>query len=449
MKRRAVWGTQLAVLVTTAGLGCGLQDAHSSNPSASPAPTATSVSAPAAETSPADNTPAAPPAEASPASDGWQVTPAPTPITFEVPACVPVSPPTGTRHAHPCSVKRYGPDGSPIDLQYLDEQGRDIGLFQYAQGVLSGGYRLTYDAQGQPLHKDFYAGDRTTPGASIDWLYDAAGRPVLLTGNGLPQERYSQYDSLGSPVYFTYAGGYQERHLYDDQGRLFRVEHFDSPQFISHWESYLYNAQGQLGEIVYSSQDYCYSGPRDLETGCGVYSTRTFTYHPNGQIDHDQFLEIQNYSSTWDNEYDDQGRPISAGDSFSESGTTTTWTYDARGQRVQAHLFQGSSSGTWEQWTAWLYDDAGQPGARRITSNSIWSDPPITRHEVNITRSFHACESGLLLFEEQDTNEDGVRDGSHELTWDAAGNLLVETYHGAFVQEVYLSRVEYDYSCYP
>lgn len=422
-------------LVALGGVGCEPQDTRMPLPAArapadvlqAPSPTEPSVE----PTDTATPAPAAtPPPEAPPASDWWQVNPAAEPMTFATPACVQVSPPTGTRHAFACAVKRFAPDGWLMDLQYLDPQGRDAGLFKFNQGAALGGYRLSYDALGRPLHKDFYSGDPTTPPiASADWIYDAAGRLALVTGDGK----------------------YQDRPVYDTQGRLMRVEHFNVPEYISRWETYVYNSQDQLAELIYAGQDYCYAGPIDDQPGCGYFASTSYTYHPNGQLKHDHTLNIEQYDSTWDNDYDEQGRHISTSDSLNESGYTTTWSYDTQGRQVEEHVFGAGSSGSSDEWTHRLFTDAGQPGAE---SNSLdWelngvSDSPGTGHRGTLNRFFYACGSGDLLFEEQDTTEDGVRDGWRELMRDEAGNLRVDRYHGSLVQGLYLSRIEYDYSCY-
>ena len=93
MKTNLEWkaGLVLGLLAT----GCGMDE--------SPSPPAASVEAVAASPSPAP-LPSPPSAAEEPEKpvepSGWQVTPEPAPMTFEVPACLPVKAMSGRRFAH-------------------------------------------------------------------------------------------------------------------------------------------------------------------------------------------------------------------------------------------------------------------------------------------------------------------------------------------------------------
>ena len=421
MRTRAFWGVKVAFWMTTGGLGCAVQDSTPTAP-----PEAAPIESPTPETPPPQQQPPRqqpPPPE----SEWWRVEPEPTPITYETPACIPVRAPSGTRHAHPCSVKRFGLDGLPRDLRYLDDAGRDAGLFTFHQGRLEGGYRLRRDAEGRPVHKDFYTGEDTTPSASADWRYDDAGRPVLVTGDGYDHALY-RYDALGL---------------------LTRREQYSTPEAIQLWENHVYNARGQLERLVYAAFDYCYAGPSETQPDCGRYATKTFTYHPNGQLEHEHYAQQQDTPVSSDKWFDARGRLIQESNELSESSGTTTWSHGPTGLRLTEH-FSASSSGGASEWDkTWLYTEAGLPGAERLVwdFSRINDGPWAVYHVVKTTRFFYTCGGNEPLFVEQDTNEDGARDGSHTWVRDAAGNVRLELYQGSLGQDLWLGRVEYDYSC--
>jgi hypothetical protein len=119
--------------------------------------------------------------------------------------------------------------------------------------------------------------------------------------------------------------------------------------------------------------------------------------------------------------------------------------YDVEGHLVEDTVFQT------DRLTRFLYDDSGRLGAERVIEDGRYypmNSPPYSVRRREVKRYFHSC-GGELLFEEQDTNEDGVRDGWRELVRDAAGNLRVERFLGTSVsQSSRISRIEYDYGCH-
>ena len=347
-------------------------------------------------------------------------------MTFELPACVPGRAMTGKRFTHPCTVKEFGPKGSLVHFQRLDDGGRTLEEARYLDETQTRLWRTlhTYDALGREATRVHFpgAGPESTTHA---FFYDEAGRLRIMES---AHER-------------TY-------HAYNERGDLSFVETVSTLRLGSIWRKYIYAPSVQLETIWYADYDYCFHGPSSPEPSCGAYQSRHYTYHSNGQVKQEHFSHLQSVGS-WIKEFDERGREVGYSNFLDESSYRTRWIYDERDLRVRQLSTGSSSAGTSGGESQWLYDAAGQTGAEHMVWewDSPWTYPPSSGRKVTLNRYFHACGSGDLLFAEQDTNEDGARDGWRELLRDAAGNLRLERYHGSLIQDAALSRVEYDYSC--
>jgi YD repeat-containing protein len=391
MRRAAAgWGVAVALVATSVGVGCG--SAVESAPLQVEEPVLPPEDSSETEV-PADR----PPANEPPAADTG-------PILREVPACIPVktgsSPP---RFPQPCTVKRFWANGALASLQRFDTRGR-------------------------PLESiDFYS---TGSKHITEWLYDDTGR-LELKRLRLVEDRSS------SP------GVGEQRHLYDSQGRLERIEsyvkkHGEEPRWVSRYV-HRYGEGGRLETIEFWNSD-----------GLARHRSETFTYHPNGQLQR-HLLKVSGlppYMSS--EEYDEQGRLLSTVHQLDESGSRESYTYDARGRRETMRSVHGSSQGESERLTRYQYDDSGKLVAEfaREDGDYPFSFPPYSVRKRELKWYVYSC-TGDLLFEELDSNEDGVRDGVRELVRDAAGNLREERFEGTFVQPWRpLLRIEYDYACH-
>jgi hypothetical protein len=400
MRTRAGWGVVVAVMATAAGGGCGQEREEAPPPEVSVVDTDGEqppvAEAPDTQEPPPPNTPA-------PDMGWWHISPEAGPITFEAPACIQVDVATAPRFDHPCSVKHFRKDGSLARLQ-------------------------RFDAENRRLEDSTFAGEGMSPLRQL-WSYDEAGRLVLSR-------------IIHSPEF-----GYVTRYSYDTQGRLEGFEDFfvvtkaggetrESPNLQYR---YLHDEAGRLEATEYSSDGTWYAYEK-------------FLYHPNGQLRRRSEVYDSSALTSWD--YDEQGRLVrfQVGDRpFDEGRRYTTYSYDARGLRVEEYRRHDDFAGFSEGFTRYLYDEGGRLGAEQFIEDGAYtrtSQPSYIRERA-VKRYFHSC-GGELLFEEQDTNEDGVRDGWRELVRDAAGNLRVERLHGTRVDSwVKATRVEYEYDCHP
>ena len=500
MQRRGGWALGSVVLMATVGLGCGRQNTSRPEQEAVSQPTPVSSSAPPETSSPSiaelpsrsvstptpsptpaptpspTPTPAPPVVLMSPDPQWWRTFPEPAPMPENVPACVPVSAPVGTRYPHPCSVKKFGPSHNYTALQRWDVQGHLVeddseGITQdgwyhqtlctysphktqcatsynYGQTWSSStqtydeqnhlvsdelnqtGTRelKTYDTQGHPLRDEHY--NKLSTGEQLvgftEWTYDEAGRLV----------RQVQGDSP--------PGRFVTANVYDAQGRLALSEQYMSDDHlvmtqVEHWTRYRYGSQGELVYMDVSNDQDLASAAWGIE--------QSFTYRSNGQLwQEHQYAPLAACNCYSYQEYDEQGKLLSEDDKGDEFHILTAWTYNTLGQLTEQHVDQLALN-EHHVWNSWRYDSAGRLGLKRLIDDGVDNESTTPRRTFTLERYLYTCGANDLVLEEQDTDGDGVSEGTHQLRRDAAGNLLTERFSGSLLGPY--SRIEYDYSCFP
>lgn len=395
MRAGAGWGVVVALVATSMGVGC--------EPAVESAPLQVEESVLPPEDSSETEVPADSPSEDKPSED--KPSPVETgPILVEVPACIPVTVGKSSRFPYPCTAKRFW----------------TFGVSEHHQ---------RFDTEGRPLESTELSSDGSKH--TSKWSYDEAGRLLLAERLRYARDGHSLVE------------GHEQQHVYDAQGRLERIEHYqrwreEAPRWrVRHL--YRYGEGGRLEAI--ELWDY---------EGLNGSITETFAYHANGQLRRYLYESDWNTSIMLRKDYDEQGRLIFVDRTLSEGVVRTTYTYDARGRLATMRDVQTSGGGTTERLTRYQYDDSGRIVAELFTENGDFQNAPVphTVRRRELKRYIYSCE-GDLLVEELDSNEDGVRDGWRELVRDAAGNLLEERFQGMHVQPWYsLLRIEYDYACH-
>lgn len=418
-------GVGVAVLAAVLGTGCGggAEGARVEGISVPVPPVltppASSEEVPGVTAPDASDTP--PPASASqqlkeyPLPDGAWPTPDASTLGFAVPACVPVTLPTGPRLASPCEARTLRPDGTLSRRERFDAAGHLLEEVTFAADGRES-YR-TENLWVDGLQVRSVSGAPVTGVSTVyEWAYDAEGRTVRST---------TRLEPGGGT-------GYEERTFYDAQGRIERVE---QPSWV---RRYVYGAQGRLESVDWDQ-------PGDP----WLLGVERYTYHANGQLK-SYAARPPTMGDADDREYDEAGRLLSSRHCTFHGCWDATHAYGADSQPTRVHEVMGTDTVDAEWDRLFVYDSEG----RRVVEASVgnvqeWTEGvgPRRYQQRQVHRFFYACETGDLLREELDADADGTPDGWRELERDAAGNLVTERFTGTAANPEQ-GRREYDSVCH-
>lgn len=336
---------------------------------------------------------------------------------LEPPACEPApedAADTRPRHAFACEVRDLNGTGqlvhrlrrNPVSGLVEDERwfGTDGGMSRWVTRA--------------------WEGDREL------WREDGAA-------NGTRQVQEWRYSDAGVVLRWEQTETWPERapsrcfeqSTLDGEGRLAWVDRFCDGAYVAQ-RTYTRDAAGRVVDVT----------EEDLLDGDGPHWT--YAFDAEGRLRRETFTHFVSSALT---EYDAEGRPLLE-EYCSHHGCSTVRTqYGAHGPvRRDTTSHANGTAVTREEWQ---YDAEGRP-VLRWSWGDYTSDFGRAYDETTrlATRSTYQCGTALLVREELDSTRDGERDGLRTLTYDGAGNLLVEELDGRLVVNG-VRRREYDYAC--
>lgn len=283
------------------------------------------------------------------------------------------------------------------------------------------------------------------------------------------QGRTTHWRSLGS------GGGteFETRSIYDSAGReVKRTEHTPQSDQVSTWEYtpegyllaayvnypfagvlYTYGALGRLLSTqkvrdarLYSIEFYGYDeADHRLEaTEFGsdglVYTTSIFQYHDNGVMRFfAQYLRASGGERS--QTFDPAGRLLGENDSagFGAGSTSSTYAYDAQGRLTmhESTATQPRGEGSQVRTTRFNYDAQGRLMLQDELSDNTFRGQTEKEHHTLV------FQYAPQLVRVDQFDENGVREGSRELSYDASGRLTQERFSGAMAQQQDTIRYTY------
>lgn len=310
-------------------------------------------------------------------------------------------------------TKMIQPDGTEQYFEYdyfglLSEQGY-VGENSETYGEISYSYSnigelvsktageeqntYTYNLAGQVTSVSDATGTR-------EYAYDQLGR-VVQEQQGDYTKMYS-YDSNGNRTKFVLRGLtgviQEQRYVYDRQNRLTQIK--DGADSVI--AAYTYDANGNLltetkgGEVVtsytYNANNWL-TGKTNKKTDNTLLSQYTYSHYRDGNI-YQENAGFQKEDDTWQTQnrtyaYDPQGRLVQVAETSASNTTTTSYTYDLRGNRVTKASGADTTSYTYDlnnrllseaegdTTTLYEYDDRGNLVSKRketITSDTMTTD---------------------------------------------------------------------------
>jgi antitoxin component YwqK of YwqJK toxin-antitoxin module len=274
------------------------------------------------------------------------------------------------------------------------------------------------DAHGRMLHWRVLGPNGGTE-SELFSVYDAAGREVIREEHGPESDPLSTWEYASDGLLLAHYSDYPltgDLFNYDARGRLLYVEKIrDGEQ--SSIESFFYDETGLKVEA------------RDTGAGGNLYGITHFDYHENGVLKRSIYYATSHGGSRVET-FDSAGRLLSESLSSSEHHATvssTDYAYDEQGRLTARESY--SSEFPYREasqlTTRFTFDDQGRLALQDEVSIEGDRQQPVRQHHTLV----FTYSPQLVRVDQYDDN--GVPEGSRELSYDASGRVSRELFSGA------------------